>query len=107
MMAPRRVARLLKWVTWLFVLGGAAALAWCAFIVTDASIVQQVARDTLQSMPRAETSIPNSSNSSNAAASRIVVSGTPLAELSIPRVGLSAVVFHGSDARTHRPRDTR
>jgi hypothetical protein len=31
-----RSARLLKWVERLFVMGGAAALVWCVFIVADA-----------------------------------------------------------------------
>jgi sortase A len=93
----RRGARLLRLVERLFVIGGAAALVWCVFIVTDAYVVQRLARETLESMPRVKAPLSTSSNARSKLAR-----GTPLAELSIPRVGLSAVVLHCSDAHTLR-----
>jgi sortase A len=77
--------------------GGGVALGWSAGIVTDAHIAQRVARERLESMAPAPTS------SAYAPIVRSpVVSGTPLAELSIPRIGLSAVVLQGSDDHTLR-----
>jgi sortase A len=93
----RRSVRLLRWVECLFLISGAAALGWALFIVTDAYVVQRIARATLESTPRVKTPLSTSSD----APSRLA-RGTPLAELSIPRVGLSAVILHGSDARTLR-----
>src|SRR5579863_5778947 len=90
----RRSVRLLRWVECLFLISGAAALGWALFIVTDAYVVQRIARATLESTPRVKTPLSTSSD----APSRLA-RGTPLAELSIPRVGLSAVILHGSDAR--------
>jgi sortase A len=60
-------------------------------------IVQRQAHETLKSM--APVKAPPSRSSS---APSSVASGTPLAELSIPRVGLWAVVLPGSDAHTLR-----
>jgi sortase A len=93
--------RLLKWAQRLFVLGGVAALGWCVFVLSDAYIAQRRARQTLASMSGVKTP----SSSSTATASRAPsgpVRGEPLAELSIPRLGLSAIVLHGSDAHTLR-----
>jgi sortase A len=95
--SSRRGRRLLRWVEHLFLMGGTAALAWCAFIVTDAYIAQRLARETLESMPPATTS-----SSTLSSAPSELARGTPLAELSIPRIGLSVVVLHGSDAHTLR-----
>jgi sortase A len=89
--------RVLRWMERLFVVGGAAALAWCVFVVTDAYIVQRQARQTIESMALVKT--PRSRSSS---APSSIARGTPLAELSIPRVGLRAAVLHGSDAHTLR-----
>lgn len=122
---------LLKWLERLLLLGGAAALAWCAYVVTDAYRVQRLARQALESsradgppLSTGVTTIPPSPSEATptsepttvaerpasapaaiprrrtAAASRIT--RVPLAELSIPRVGLSAIVLEGSDRYTLR-----
>jgi sortase A len=88
----------LRWVTYLLVIAGGAALGWCAAILTDSYIAQRQAREQLASMPRSMSSpalLPPRS-------SVMVKAGTPLAELSIPRLGLSAVVLQGSDDHTLR-----
>ena len=95
--SSRRGARVLTWMERLFVVGGAAALAWCVFVVSDAYIVQRQARRTIESMALMKTPRPRSSSAPSS-----VARGTPLAELSIPRVGLRAAVLHGSDAHTLR-----
>src|SRR6185503_5638463 len=81
--------RFLRWVERLLLIGGAAALVWYAWIGANAYLVQRLAREMLESVP------PGTST-----ASPSVAPGTPLAELSIPRVGLSAVVLEGSDDNT-------
>jgi len=80
---------------------------WCAFIVADAYLVQEHARETLASIARGgpsssstATVSPSDSSSSTTHPPRTVARGTPLAELLIPRLGLSEIVFHGSDAHT-------
>jgi sortase A len=73
-------------------MGGAAALVWCACIVTNAYVVQRLARERLESVPLGKSTTSSSS----------MALGTPLAELSIPRIGLSAVVLEGSDDHTLR-----
>jgi sortase A len=83
--------RFLRWVERLLLIGGAAALVWYAWIGANAYLVQRLAREMLESVP------PGTST-----ASPTVALGTPLAELSIPRVGLSAVVLEGSDDNTLR-----
>jgi len=100
-----RGTRLLRYVERVFLMGGVAALAWCAYIVTDAYILQRLARERLESTSR-ETRFASTSSgapSTKAASARSrPTTGTPLAELSIPRIGLSAVVLHGTDAHTLR-----
>jgi sortase A len=72
---------------------GAAALVWCALVIVDAQLAQRLARQTLATNAAvpATTSLP-----------AVPVNGAPLADLSIPRLQLSAVVLEGSDAATLR-----
>jgi sortase A len=94
----RRGAPLLTWSARLLMIGGAAALAWCASVVTEAYIVQRLARERLESLPAVQT--PSLMRS--AVARSAPIPGTPLAKLSIPRIGLSAIVLEGSDDHTLR-----
>jgi sortase A len=93
---PQR--RPLKWLERLLLVGGVAALTWCAYVVASAHLVQRLARE------RFEASSPPAANASRAPADApsTVVAGTPLAELSIPRLGLWAMVLQGSDDETLR-----
>lgn len=95
--AGSRGNALLRWIAYLLAIGGGAALGWCAAIVTDAYFAQRLARERLESMPRATMSAPAPST---ARSSVVVETGTPLGELSIPRLGLSVAVLQGSDEHT-------
>lgn len=97
----RRGARLLVWVESLLIMGGTAALVWCAYVLGEAYVAQRLARETLESMPHAKTSTSADASAASTAAPA-PARGAPLAELSIPRLGMSAVVLHGSDAHTLR-----
>jgi sortase A len=77
------------------VIAGVATLVWCALLVVDARVSQRLARESLEAMSRVKESTDRRPTVS-------VARGTPLADLSIPSVHLSAVVLHGSDARTLR-----
>src|SRR5262245_54175470 len=100
----------LRWLAYLLVIAGGAALGWCAAILTDAYLAQRSAREQLASMPRAASTPRTESTPSVALPApalplpslAIVKAGTPLAELSIPRIGLSVVVLQGSDTDTLR-----
>ena len=85
--------RALAWAERLLVLAGAAVLGWCALVVVERHVSQQLAHESLVTMPRVA---PPAVRRAPPAI------GTPLANLSIPRIHLSAVVLHGSDARTLR-----
>jgi len=102
----RRVARVLRWIEGLLVVVGIGLLAWCALLVADASIYQRIAR---RSLALASGEAPPLPPVPAAAPTRpvpvrtpMVRIGSPIAEISIPRVDLSAVVLHGSDDRTLR-----
>ena len=101
----RRSGRLLRWAERVLVIAGSAALVWCALLVADAMLSQRIARRSFEHALRADTSArpPGSDTTAgvplNAAAIR---RGSTVADLSIPRVHLSAVVLHGSDAQTLR-----
>jgi sortase A len=97
----RRRTRLLNWVALLLMIAGGAALGWCLAILVDTQNTQRAAREQLESM----ASATRSSSATSRPPSRVLVqpgTGTPLAELSIPRIGLSAVVLQGSDEHTLR-----
>lgn len=95
-----RRPRLLRWVAYLMMIAGGAALGWCVGIMTDAQITQWLARERLAS----ETSVatPSPLRKPTARPPVAVPAGTPLGELSIPRLGLSVVVLEGSDTQTLR-----
>jgi sortase A len=95
--------RLLGWAERLFVIVGVALLATCAWFVIDARLAQRAARQSLEiALPNVPTSASPAAATAAPAGLSVVVSGTPLAALSIPRVHLSAIVLEGSDARTLR-----
>jgi sortase A len=88
-------ARLIAGAEWLFVFAGAVLLAWCAIEIASRQVTQYFAHESLVTMPRVAPA-PRG----GAAVREAPPAGTPLADLSIPRVNLSAVVLQGSDART-------
>jgi sortase A len=80
-------------------------LVWCALLVIDGNIAQRAARQSLEAASRSgRPALPRGPDATTVAPRRapIVLRGFPLADLSIPRVHLSAVVLHGSDAQTLR-----
>jgi sortase A len=104
---PRRSrgGRLLRWAERLLVMAGAAMLMWCAVLVSDTIIAQRMARHALEAASIAAKSVlPPATGAAKDVAPRdpAVHTGSAIAALSIPRVHLSAVVLHGSDAQTLR-----
>lgn len=98
-------AGVLRWTPRLLVIAGAAMLVWCALVLSDASVAQRIARRSLEIASPPDTLEYASAPVGTTGALRPappVLRGGALAELSIPRVQLSAVVLHGSDARTLR-----
>jgi sortase A len=86
----------------LLVIAGAGALIWCGVIVSDGVLAQRngqraleiaMAVEELTQSPTVEKPVIHSRRSP-------LEVGAAMAALSIPRVQLSAVVLHGSDART-------
>ena len=89
----------------LLVIAGVALLGWCALVLVDGWIAQSIARQSLD-VPAAplrgvvaHTPAPVPAVSPTTASP---ARGAALATLSLPRVGLSAVVLQGSDATTLR-----
>lgn len=68
-------------------------MVWCALLIGNQRLSQHLARLSLETRPRVETSTYPPMPLAN---------GTPLADLSIPRLHLSAVVLQGSDDDTLR-----
>lgn len=100
---------MLHWAQRLLVTAGAVTLAWCALVVTDATLAQRRARHSLETASRAAvasavaTATPSPLPAQPAVARPTAVRrGAAIAGLSIPAVELSAVVLHGSDAETLR-----
>jgi sortase A len=112
---------ILKWASRLLIVFGAAALGWCALELFEARQAQQAARRSLDALaargeelpaianaarpgPPGDAGGPDESIVSGIAPSAVggLGRGTAVAQLLIPRIGLSAVVLFGSDARTLR-----
>jgi len=90
----------LRFLAYLLVIAGGAALGWCAAMIADGQIAQWVARQQLE---KAELGTLNHPYLPLTKPPLVIPdNGTPLAELSIPRIGLSVVVLQGSDERTLR-----
>ena len=99
-----RGARLRRWLERLLRVVGTGALVWCAVLVGDGVLAQRRARHALDAVAAAarpqlpaaldEPAVPRSESA--------LAPGSPLVALSVPRIGLSAVVLHGSDAQTLR-----
>jgi sortase A len=105
----RRASTPLRWLERVFLLAGAAALIWCAVIVIDGVLAQRNAQGALEiamavdELTRAVEPVQEPSRPlPTAESSRHPQAdiGAAIAALSIPRVQLSAIVLHGSDART-------
>ena len=99
----RRGNRHLRWVAYLLVIAGGALLGWCAAMIADGQIAQWVARQQLEKTLSEPAGPLNRPYLPLAKPSLVIPeNGTPLAELSIPRIGLSVVVLQGSDEHTLR-----
>lgn len=83
--------------------GGAAMLGWSVLILADARLAQFNGRLALEIASGAARPAPVPALTIDTPdTSAIVLAGDAIAELSIPRVRLSAVVLHGSDPQTLR-----
>ena len=95
----------LRWAEHLLLAIGCVLLAASALFVADAALSQRAARQLLQAMARvdvptpAPAAAPATPRHSNPPPQDLRA-GSPIGELSITRLGLSAIVLQGSDART-------
>jgi sortase A len=100
-----RGARLLAWVERILIIAGTAMLVWYALLVLDASWAQREARRSLEiALPVARPPAAREVKETEAPPPPVPVltRGAAIADLSIPRIQLSAVVLHGSDSQTLR-----
>jgi sortase A len=95
----RRRSQRLRWAQRLLVSTGTAMLAWSAWVFVDAIRSQEAARRSLESAGSVGAAAPEPAS---ATADRPILPGSAVATLNIPRIRLSTVVLHGSDARTLR-----
>jgi sortase A len=96
---------MLRWAEAVFFIAGIAALAWCGLMTADAIVSQRMARGALEAASHAamlarDREPERAAGTLGAGPPR--ARGSAIAELSIPRVRLSAVVLHGSDEATLR-----
>jgi sortase A len=84
---------------------GVATLVGCALLVGEAIVAQRMARTSLETavLARGRVSSAALPQPADVGPGQFAVrAGSPIAALSIPRIKLSAVVLHGSDAQTLR-----
>jgi sortase A len=94
-MAGRPMQGTLRWAQRLFFAGAALLLGYCGFILADAWVFQQRESRDLESLLKARDSLARRGPPSSAARGLI-------GRLEIPRLGLSAVLIEGDDAKTLR-----
>ena len=95
----------LLWLERLLLTTGAGALVLCAVLVSDALVAQRSARRVLEAASNVERPVwpPTPATATDVRPPAPALHrGAPVATLWIPRVELSAVVLHGSDAQTLR-----
>jgi sortase A len=92
---------LLTWAERLLVAAGLAALAWSAAAIAERHFAQHFAHETLVTMSAVPAPLAPAAAASPARRA-VPSTGAALADLTIPRVSLSAVVLQGSDAGTLR-----
>lgn len=95
----------LRWVQWLLVSAGLMSLAVGAALVAESVFFQHAGRRSLQTVPSASSAPPAQQPTGTAGVAPPpgpLVRGAALGTIRIGRVGLSAVVLHGSDERTLR-----
>jgi sortase A len=104
-----RSAFVLLSVERLLVAAGSAMVVWCALVIMDARLSQRAARLTLASATATPVDDVDAAPGRETPVTPdlppplpVTVLGSAIAELSIPRVHLSAVVLHGSDPQTLR-----
>jgi LPXTG-site transpeptidase (sortase) family protein len=86
-----------------FLIAGVAMLIGWALLMADASITQWLARRSLETVSIADPPpLPRAPESMGVPRASPVRTGSAIGALSVPRVDLSAVVLHGTDARTLR-----
>jgi sortase A len=103
-----RVSSPVRWLERLFLIAGAGALIWCAVIVSDSVLAQWNAQGALE-IAKAVDELTRAVEPAQAPSQPLPTATSPrhppadigaaIAALSIPRVQLSAIVLHGSDAR--------
>lgn len=103
--AERRSGRILRFVEYLLFCVGATLLGFYGYFTFDAHRTQQDAREMLAQAVTLEAAARVVERGPAAASPPTVipvVRGAAVGEIVIPRINLSAVVLHGSDARTLR-----
>jgi sortase A len=101
----RRTGLVRLWIERLLIVVGLAALLWCAAVIADATLAQRRARVSLaaagrQEAPASTQVVVGTSGADLIAEPATRQAGAAIAELSIPRINLSAAVLQGSDERT-------
>jgi sortase A len=84
------------WIGSALILAGATALGWCAWIWHEGSLAQKQAREWLARPPAIHAPAPQAT--APHAAPPPIHRGDVIAELLIPRLRLSVMVFEGDDA---------
>lgn len=101
---PGRGPRFLLRAQRLLVVAGTGALAWCAVLAADAVRGQRLARLALEAVElKGPAPLPAVEATADATPPTLPVqTGSPVGILSIPRLGMSVAVLHGSDQKTLR-----
>jgi sortase A len=98
-MAPRR-HRAWLWLERALFLGGIVSLSYFAYVNVEAALYQAYERRELDAILRSGPAAADAPHRPPAVAQRPPAPGTPLGRIDIARLGVSAVVRAGADART-------
>ena len=101
LVARQPLGRLLGWVRRVLFVGGVLLLAYCGIVMLDAWSFQRTARRQLEEF-RSERQTATAVVSTAPAPWPAPANGTPIGEIDVPRLGISAVVIEGTRASNLR-----
>lgn len=97
----RALRNFLRWAQWTLLSGGLMVLGYCGYVLIDSWIFQQRASEELERRLSSERAGRNASQAPAARPPAIGADGL-IGRIEIARLGLSAIVFEGTDRVTLR-----
>jgi sortase A len=98
MSVPTRTRIPLRWLERTLLIAGVMALGYCGWVYAESALYQRFENRELEKILASAPAAPD--NAPRHIAARTIAPGSTIGRIEIPRLGVSAIVRAGSDART-------